>query len=89
MADFKLNYYFTKLKDIPFSNRQNFKKYFQKNYGEYQNINELIIKIERYQLKKYGNKLVDYDEFKTKEELLKVKRNAIKRAQLRKKRLNK
>ena len=47
MADFKLNYYFTKLKDVPFSNRQNFKKYFYENYGEYQNINELIIKIER------------------------------------------
>ena len=89
MADFKLNYYFAKLKDKPFSNRQNFKKYFYENYGEYQNINELIIKIERYQLKKYGNKLVDYDEYKTKEEMLKVKRNAIKRAQLRKKRLNK
>ena len=65
MWEFKLNYYFEKYKDTPFSNRQNFKRNFIKNHGEFKYLNELIINIEKYQIEKFGNKIVDYDEFKT------------------------
>lgn len=57
MYEFKLNYYFEIFKDDIFDNRKKFREKFIKNYGKYEYLEELILMIEKYQIKKYGNML--------------------------------
>jgi hypothetical protein len=57
---FKLEYYFAIYKDKPFRNRDVFRENFRKKHGDFKYLNELIEKIEKYQVKKYGRCLV-YD----------------------------
>ena len=57
MLDFKLNYYFEEFKDKSLPNRDEFRKNFKKKYGNFQYLEELIIMIERYQIKTYGETL--------------------------------
>ena len=57
MLDFKLNYYFEMLKDKPFKNTKVFKSEFIKQYGNFECLNELVIMITNYQIKKYGYSL--------------------------------
>jgi hypothetical protein len=52
--DFKLNYYFNKLKDLPFQSREKFKSRFIKRYGRFELLNELVLMVENYQMEKYG-----------------------------------
>ena len=54
MFEFKLNYYFEKYKDVSIVSRDNFRQRFRKENGKFQYLEELIIMIERYQIKKYG-----------------------------------
>ena len=54
MNDFKLEFYFNKYKDSSLPNRDEFRKKFKKEHGNFQYLEELILKIEKYQLKKYG-----------------------------------
>lgn len=57
MLEFKLNYYFEKLKDTPIASVSKFKSAFIKKYGDFELLGELSIMIQRYQLKKYGQVL--------------------------------
>lgn len=57
---FKLEYYFAIYKDKPFRNRDVFRENFRHKHGNFKYLNELIEKIDRYQVKKYGEGLV-YD----------------------------
>lgn len=57
MNDFKLELYFQKFKDKPLPTRDEFRCKFKKKYGELENIEQLIMKIEKYQIKKYGQTL--------------------------------
>lgn len=52
--EFKLNYYFNIYKNLPLPNRDEFRKNFKKKHGKFQYLEELIVKIEQYQFKKYG-----------------------------------
>lgn len=61
MTDFKLNYYFEMYKDKPLPNRVEFRKNFKKKHGKFQYLEELIIKIEKHQFKKYGMTLPKSD----------------------------
>ena len=79
MYDFKLNYYFEKLKDTSFVSRQEFREMFKKKYGKFQHVNDLIMMIETYQIKKYGCRIANYDKFKTSEERIRDSRNSWKR----------
>lgn len=54
MLDFKLNYYFEKYKDYPLSSVTRFKTAFISENGTFELLNELIVMIQRYQIKKYG-----------------------------------
>ena len=54
MWEFKLNYYFEKYKDVSMVRRNDFRQKFKKENGEFKYLEELIIMIERYQIKKYG-----------------------------------
>lgn len=66
--NFKLNYYFEKYKDMPFLNRKAFRAAFRRKYGKFEGLEELIIKIEKYQIKKFGSSIYDCFEKKTREE---------------------
>lgn len=55
--DFKLQFYFNKYKNLPLPNRNRFKLEFRKKHGNFEYLNELIIMIENYQLKKFGSTL--------------------------------
>ena len=57
MNEFKLNFYFSKYKDFPLPNSDYFKKNFLKNEGNFIYLNELVIMIIKYQVKKYGQTL--------------------------------
>lgn len=57
MNEFKLKFYFTLYKDRALPNRQKFRYNFKKHHGKFKYIEELIIMIERYQIKKYGTTL--------------------------------
>lgn len=61
MFEFKLNYYFEKYKDVSIVRRNEFRKRFKKENGEFKYLEELIIMIERYQIKKYGASLARAD----------------------------
>ena len=54
MLEFKLNYYFEKYKDYPLSSATRFKTAFISENGTFELLNELIVMIQRYQIKKYG-----------------------------------
>ena len=55
--DFKLQFYFKMFKDKPFKNAKVFKSEFIKKYGNFEYLNELVIMITNYQIKKYGYSL--------------------------------
>lgn len=67
MNEFKLNFYFTLYKDKPLPNRLLFRERFKKHHGYFQYLEELIVMIERYQMKKYGHTL-SFNNYRTKEE---------------------
>lgn len=54
MLDFKLNYYFEKYKGYPVGSTTKFKADFIEKEGNFQYLHELIIMIQKYQIKKYG-----------------------------------
>lgn len=54
MLEFKLQYYFEKYKDISVVSSSKFKNEFIKKEGNFELLNELIVMIQRYQYKKYG-----------------------------------
>lgn len=70
MFEFKLNYYFEKYKDVSIVTRNEFRKRFRKENGEFKYLEELITMIERYQIKKYGASLdrADFIESRNKKE---------------------
>ena len=57
--DFKLNYYYYKYKDTPLPSSEEFRKNFKKREYDFPYLNELIIMIINYQVKKYGMTLQD------------------------------
>lgn len=70
MWEFKLNYYFEKYKDVSIVRRNDFRQRFKKENGDFKYLEELILMIERYQIKKYGTSLdrADFIESRSKEE---------------------
>ena len=79
MLDFKLNYYFEKLKDKSFVNRNSFRALFRKKYGKFEDLDKLIIKIEEYQFKKYGCRLAGLFDNKTREIRIREQQNSNRR----------
>lgn len=53
--DFKLNYYFNIYKDTTCLSVSKFKDTFTRKHGKFEYLNELVVMIQRYQYKKYGN----------------------------------
>ena len=72
--DFKLNYYFNELKDLSFQLREKFKSRFIKRYGRFELLNELVLMVENYQMKKYGETICSFNPGKTKNESDKIRR---------------
>ena len=82
--EFKLNYYFEKYKDRSLISSMYFKSRFIKENGNFELLNELVIMINRYQVKKYGYNLNNYvREFKSREDIIKEKRNSTARIERR------
>jgi hypothetical protein len=75
MNEFKLEFYFNKYKDNSLPNRDTFRCKFKKEHGDFLYLEELILKIEKYQLKKYGCTLPSdiYIKNKTREECIRDK----------------
>lgn len=59
MLEFKLNYYFNKYKDTICFRVAKFKEEFIKQEGEFELLNELVIMIQKYQHKRYGDLISD------------------------------
>lgn len=57
--DFKLNFYYHKYKDTPLPNSDEFRKRFERDEGKFVYLNELILMIINYQVKVYGQTLLD------------------------------
>ena len=76
MMGFKLKMYFEKYKDLPLPSREKFRYNFKKKHGEFQYLEELMLMIEKYQLKKYGETLSNCVTLRTKEECRKINRRA-------------
>ena len=57
VEEFKLNLYFDKYKNKPLPNRNEFRKEFKKKHGNFKYLEELILMIEKYQIKKFGRTL--------------------------------
>ena len=74
--EFQINYYFNLYKDEPLSNSKDFKIRFIKKHGNFKYLNEVILRINRYQVKKYGNGLIRFTDYKTPEQLEKQTLNA-------------
>lgn len=55
--DFKLNLYFNMYKDKPLPNGDEFRKNFKKEHGKFPYLNELVVMLINYQVKKYGQQL--------------------------------
>ena len=72
--DFKLNYYFNKLKDLPFQSRNEFKGNFIRKYGNFELLNELVLMVENYQMEKYGQTICSFNPGKTKIENERIRR---------------
>ena len=72
--EFQLNYYFEKYKDVSIVSRNDFRQRFRKENGKFTYLEELIMMIERYQIKKYGSSLGrgDFIYSRTKEERDKI-----------------
>ena len=51
MLEFKLNYYFEKYKNASVISSPKFKEVFIKKEGEFELLNELLVMIQRYQIK--------------------------------------
>ena len=60
--EFKLQMYFSMYKDAPLENRGKFREKFKKKHGEFQFLNELILMIEKHQIKTYGGLLYRSDD---------------------------
>lgn len=75
--DFKLNYYFNELKDLPFQSRNEFKGNFIRKYGKFELLNELMLKIENYQIEKYEQIICLFIPSRTKIEKEKNKKSRI------------
>ena len=58
--EFKLEFYFNLYKDKPLKNRDEFRKNFKKAHGNFLYLPELIVRIEKYQIKKYGETLNNF-----------------------------
>jgi hypothetical protein len=54
MNEFKLEFYFNKYKNHALPNRDAFRCNFKKEHGNFEYLEELILRIEDYQFKKYG-----------------------------------
>ena len=74
MEDFKLDFYFNLYKDRGMGNRKRFREDFNKKHGRFQYLEELIVMIEKYQFRKYGEILHDGKivEYRIKEEREKI-----------------
>lgn len=57
MLEFKLNYFYNLYKDISIICTSDFKKMFKEKHGDFKYINELIVMIQKYQFKTYGDLL--------------------------------
>ena len=81
MEEFKLNFYFNLYKDKCLPNRDTFRKNFKKEHGSFKYLEELIIEIEKYQIKKYGCTLPNdmFVKVRSKEECDRLKREEITR----------
>ena len=53
--EFKMNVYFEKYKECEMMSVYYFKKHFYEKEGKYYKIDDLVRKIQRYQINKYGN----------------------------------
>ena len=72
--EFKLQMYFSMYKDAPLENRGKFREKFKKKHGEFLYVNELIVMIEKYQIKRYGGLVgkSDIGIIKTQDEISKI-----------------
>lgn len=59
MLEFKLQCYFEIYKDAPILKSSKFKEDFIKKHGNFELLSELVVMIQRYQRKKYGDLLND------------------------------
>ena len=59
ILDFKLNYYYHKYKDKPLPTSEKFRKKFKRVEGKFPYLNELIVMIINYQIKEYGQTLLN------------------------------
>jgi len=50
--EFQINYYFNLYKDEPLQNAKQFKARFIKKHGNFKYLNEVVLRINRYQVKK-------------------------------------
>lgn len=66
MEEFKLQFYFNLYKDKAMVTRNLFRVEFIKRHGEFKYLEELIRKIEDYQINKYGTTLYEWENSKTK-----------------------
>lgn len=55
--EFKLNFYFEKYKDYSFKTNEEFKRMFIKKEGDFILLNELVLLVNKYQVKKFGTNL--------------------------------
>ena len=58
--EFKLEFYFNLYKDKPLKSRDEFRKNIKKAHGNFLYLPELIVRIENYQIKKYGETLDNF-----------------------------
>lgn len=69
MEDFKLQFYFNLYKDKAMVTRSLFRTEFIKRHGEFKYLEELIRKIEEYQINKYGATLYEWENSRTKQKV--------------------
>lgn len=86
MNDFKMGIYFNMYKDLPLPNRSKFRTNFKKKHKDFKEVDNLILKIEDYQIKKYGTLLYEKFSIKTKDEALKLSRRDTQRRYSRRRR---
>lgn len=76
MNEFKLQFYFNLYKEKPFNSRDEFRLNFRKKHGRFQYIEELILMIEKYQMKKYGETITNHFSLRTNQEAIKINNRA-------------
>lgn len=69
MEDFKLQFYFNLYKDKAMVTRSLFRTEFIKRHGEFKYLEELIRKIEEYQINKYGATLYEWENSRAKKNI--------------------